>query len=99
MHDSKNFTLYECEDYEFRLEYNRLFMALHLPRVSKWNKSVFLSMLVKVSEVKDFSVGLGYPALHCAVHETNEKILKLATRLGFTPVGNSDGLVVFEYRG
>jgi len=99
MADSRNFTLYECDDYEVRLEYNMDFMALHLPVVYKWSKSVFLSMAAKTAEIKDFSLGLGYPTLHCAVSENDSKTIKLATKLGFTPLGVSEGLVVFEYEG
>ena len=96
---SKNFAIYEGHDYEVRLEYSREYMIVHLPEVFKFNKTTLISMLMKLDEINDFSVGLGYPALHCAAPEDDPKINKLAIRCGFTKVGEDAGFIVYTYTG
>lgn len=96
---SKNFTIYECEDYEVRLEYNREILAVHLPVVYKFNKSVWVSMQMKLEEIYDFSVGLGYPDLHCAAPVDDQKTNKLAQKLGFEYLADHSGLSVYRYKG
>ena len=96
---SKNFSIYEGEDYEFRLEYNREVLIVHLPVVYKFNRSVFISMEMKLEDIYDFSVGLGYPSLHCAVPIGNTKVARLAKLLGFVFFADHDGYSVFKYKG
>jgi len=96
---SKNFSIYECEDYEVRLEYNREVLIAHLPVVYKFNRSVLISMWAKVEEIYDFSVGLGYPSLHCAAPLDNSKIKRLAVKLGFVHFADHDGYSVYKYKG
>lgn len=96
---SKNFAIYEGHDYEVRLEYSREYMIVHLPEVFKFNKTTLISMLMKLDEINDFSVGLGYPALHCAAPEDAPKINKLAIRCGFTKMGEDAGFIVYKYTG
>ena len=108
---SKNFAIYEGHDYEVRLEYSREYMIVHLPEVFKFNKTTLISMLMKLDEINDFfrperalvlndfSVGLGYPALHCAAPEDDPKINKLAIRCGFTKMGEDAGFIVYKYTG
>lgn len=96
---SKNFSIYEGEDYEVRLEYNREFLIAHLPVVYKFNRSVFISMQIKLEEIYDFSVGLGYPSLHCAIPLHNTRVKKLAVKLGFVHFADHDGYSVYKYKG
>ena len=96
---SKSFTMYECGDYECRLEYNREFLIVHLPVVNKFNRSVLVSMQIKLEELYDFSVGLGYPSLHCAVPIGNTKIARLAEICGFVFLIDNAGFHVYKYKG
>lgn len=96
---SKNFAIYEGHDYEVRLEYNREYMIVHLPEVFKFNKTTLISMLMKLDEINDFSVGLGYPALHCAAPRGDIKINKLARRCGFTQTGEDAAYLIYQYTG
>jgi len=96
---SKSFTMYECEDYECRLEYNRDVLIVHLPAVYKFNRSVLISMQIKLEDIYDFSVGLGYPSLHCAVPIGNTKVARLAEICGFVFFANHDGFSVYKYKG
>ena len=96
---SNSYPLYEGEDFKIRLEYNREYMIVHLPEVFKFNKTTLISMLMKLDEINDFSVGLGYPALHCAAPEDDPKINKLAIRCGFTKIGEDAGFIVYKYTG
>tara|TARA_B110000503_G_scaffold112253_1_gene168201 strand:- start:340 stop:645 length:306 start_codon:yes stop_codon:yes gene_type:complete len=99
MATSKNFAIYEGHDYEVRLEYNREYMIVHLPEVFKFNKTTLISMLMKLDEINDFSVGLGYPALHCAAPRGDIKINKLARRCGFTQTGEDAAYLIYQYTG
>ena len=99
MATSKNFAIYEGLDYEVRLEYNREYMIVHLPEVFKFNKTTLISMLMKLDEINDFSVGLGYPALHCAAPRGDIKINKLARRCGFTQTGEDAAYLIYQYTG
>ena len=96
---SKNFSIYEGEDYEVRLEYNRELLVVHLPVVYKFNRSVYISMKAKLEEIHDFSVGLGYPELHCAVPLDNTKTMRLAVKLGFEYITDHSGLSIYRYIG
>ena len=96
---SKSFLMYEGEDYEVRLEYNRDVLIVHLPVVYKFNRSVFISMEMKLEDIYDFSVGLGYPSLHCAAPIGNTKVARLAKLLGFVFFADHDGYSVFKYKG
>jgi hypothetical protein len=96
---SKNFAIYEGHDYEVRLEYSREYMIVHLPEVFKFNKTTLISMLIKIDEINDFSVGLGYPALHCAAPKGDLKINKLARRCGFTQIGEDAAYLIYQYTG
>jgi len=96
---SKNFTIYEGQDYKVRLEYSREYVIVHLPQVSKFNKTVLVSMLIKISEIADFAFGLGYPALHCAAPMHDKKINKLAKRVGFVLLDYHGDLAVYKFNG
>lgn len=96
---SKNFSIYESGDYEVRLEYNREVLIAHLPVVYKFNRSVLISMWAKVEEIYDFSVGLGYPSLHCAVPLDDSRVKRLAVKLGFVHFADHDGYSVYKYKG
>ena len=96
---SKNFSIYEGEDYELRLEYNREFLVVHLPVVYKFNRSVFVSMQIKLEEIHNFSLGLGYPDLFCAAPPENTKVNRLAVRLGFEYIKDHSGLSIYRYIG
>jgi hypothetical protein len=92
------FTIYEGEDFKAELEYNKDFLVLHLPEVTRFNRSTFMTMQVRLSEFNDFSKDMGYAAVHCAAPEDDQKLNKLATALGFVFLGSSQGSNVYEYK-
>jgi|TARA_R110000851_G_scaffold71838_2_gene159597 hypothetical protein len=99
MESSKNFVIYEGLDYEARLEYNREYLILHLPEVKQFNKTTLMSMLIRLDDLNDFRIGLGYLELYCAAPEDNVKINKLAKRVGFEFFAKEGGLNVYTYKG
>ena len=96
---SNSYPLYEGEDFKARLEYNREYMIVHLPEVYKFNKGVLAKLIIKAEDLKEFSSNLGYPELYAAAPKENTKINKLARRVGFTFLGEEDGLLVYHYTG
>lgn len=99
MVNSKNFLIYEGVDYEARLEYNREYLILHLPEVKQFNRAILMSMLIRLDDLNDFRIGLGYPELYCAAPEDNVKINKLAKRVGFEFFAKEGDINVYTYKG
>lgn len=99
MEISNSYPIYEGEDYKARLEYNREYMIVHLPEVYKFNRDVLAKLVIKLEDLKEFSANLGYPELYAAAPKENTKINKLARRIGFTFLGETDVLLVYHYTG
>lgn len=93
---SKRFRLVETLEYGVDLEYNDDLAILHIPYVSKFNKTILSDMLIKLDELGDFISCVGYSRIHLGIPETNSKTLKLASRLGFEHVGDSQGFCIYE---
>lgn len=84
-------------DFEIRLEYSDEYVLVHLPYVARFTKGAFIEMSVLLEEWNDFFKTVGYDGIYAALDTNNTKIVRLATKLGFRPLGNSHGLVVYKY--
>lgn len=89
--------LVDREDFSVDLEYNDTFAILHLPEVPKFTKSVFQRMQMYMEDLNELFETMGYPNIFVAVsHDTaTEKLIK---KLGFTYLGNQDGMDVYVYQ-
>ena len=92
--DSKSFTLYECNDYSVRLEYDYHIAVLHLPRVENFNKRVLKSMQNKVLDLLDFLGNLGYNGIWAGT--TDDRVKRLLHLLGFNYVKDSQSISVYN---
>tara|TARA_R110001606_G_scaffold102113_1_gene224202 strand:+ start:538 stop:843 length:306 start_codon:yes stop_codon:yes gene_type:complete len=99
MESSNSYPIYEGDDYKARLEYNREYMIVHLPEVYKFNRDILAKLAIKLEDLKEFSANLGYPELYAAAPKEDTKINKLARRIGFTLLGEAEGLMVYYYTG
>lgn len=98
MTSSKSISLFETNGYSVRLEYTSNFVIVHLPYINKMTKEVFQDMQMKLQEWEEFFRTMGHEAIWAALDPKNEKMVKLATMLGFEYKGQADGMSVFSYR-
>lgn len=96
---SKRITLLEKENYKVDLEYNEDFVILHLPRVDKFTKSVYLDMKFMLEDYSDFFKTAGYKDLCVAIGETDKTMKKFIKKFGFVYAGNASSLDVYLYGG
>ena len=94
---SSSLVLTEKEFFSVRLEYNEEFAIMHLPRVDKMTKEVFLDMKFYLEDLWKFFKAVGYKALHLAIDPNNTKIKKLVDKLEFKYLGSADGMDVYQY--
>jgi hypothetical protein len=94
---SKTFTVLETENYTIRLEYNSDYVILHLPVISKMDKSVFQDMQYRLDDWYDFFTTAGYAGIFAAVDPNDIKIQKLLDMLGFKYKGSADNMNVYFY--
>lgn len=94
--DSKSMMIYECIDFGLRLEYNKNEAYIHLPYISKLNKTIVLKLQKKVIEVLDFLLDLGYNRLWAVMESTNSTIKHLTHLIGFDYVADENGYSVFK---
>lgn len=93
--DSKRLRIIELNEFSVDLEYNKNFVIVHLPRVSKLNKKN-LSLLKKyLDDLYEFIDTLGYDSLYAATSHTPS--FKLAEKLGFQFLGEDNNLKVLKY--
>ena len=97
MHVSKSLTLFETENYSVRLEYNDDYVIIHLPRVDKFNKEVFVDMKYKLEDWYEFFTTAGFNGIFAAVDPNDEKIKRLLNMLGFKYKGCADNMYVYFY--
>lgn len=95
MADSKRFPILETEDYTIDLEYTEEFAILHLPRVQKFTKSIYLQGREKLEDIKDFLFTTGFQAIWVAVFPEDEMTNKFVKRLGFEYAGDFENLSVY----
>jgi len=85
--------------FEVDLEYNKDYIILHLPSVDKFTKSTLFEMQYLLDDWWDFFQTVGYTEIFAAVDPNNKRINRLLRRLSFKPLGSSDGLRIWSYRG
>lgn len=93
---SKRLRIVERENYAVDLEYSKEFLIIHLPYVWKFNKSVFVDMLLTLEDFSDFFKSTGFKYLYAAVDTDNLKIRRLLVKLGFKRKANQQELTVYE---
>lgn len=85
--------------FEVDLEYNKDYIILHLPSVDKFTKSTFFEMQYLLDDWWDFFQTVGYTEIFAAVDPNNKPINRLLRRLNFKPLGLSDSMRIWSYRG
>ena len=94
--DSKSINIYECDDFSLRLEYGETLALLHLPSVSKFNRSVLIKIQNKVMEVLDFLLDLGYNGVWAGCPSDNNQIKRLLFLLGFDYIRDEDNVSMYS---
>ncbi len=97
MPDSKSINVVETEDYSIRLEYNKDYVILHMPSISKMDKGVFIDMKFRLEDWYDFFITAGYGGIFAAVDPNDQKIQRLLEMLGFELKGFADNMNVYFY--
>ena len=95
--DSKRLTILDYEDYQIDLEYNKMYVVVHIPRL-KLTKTVYSELSYKVFELWEFVKEVEYQGLWTAVPKDNKTLGKLANRLGFEYLGEADGFLIYEFK-
>lgn len=94
---SKRFNIVNQEHYEVDLEYNEQYAILHLPRVSKFNKTVYIDMADRLEQFAEFVKSSGYFGLWAAIRPEDTTLAKFIKKLGFRHLGNSGMLAIYEW--
>lgn len=94
--DSKRFRIWETKDFSVDLEYNNQFVIVHLPRVDKFTKSIFISFYDKLREGQEMVETFGLDGIYAAVDKNDEKTLRLVEMLGLNYVGNNLNYKVYK---
>lgn len=84
-------------NFDIRLEYNEDFVIVHLPKIEKMTKGVFMEMVVLLRDWWDFFKTAGYSAVFAAV-DPEDKINKLVYMLGFKYVGENQGYLIYQFK-
>lgn len=85
--------------YQIDLEYTPQYAIVHLPRVDKLTKGVYLEMREKFEEIFFLVDTLGYPALHAAIWQNDTTLARFAEKMGFMKVGSDQGMDIYEFIG
>ena len=99
MIESKRMNLVDTDGYTIDLEYTKEFAILHLPRVEKFNRTVYVTALEKIEEFKEFFTTIGYNGIWAATMPEDSQTQKLVRKLGFEEIGLFEGLQVFYMKG
>lgn len=91
---SKRITLYESDTLQIDAEYNEFFFILHLPKVTKFSKTVYLICVEKLASIKEFAKTIGYMSIYTAVQDKPTE--KLVNKLGMKFKGSAEGYHVYE---
>lgn len=87
------------ENFEAHIEYGQDLVAIHLPYVSKFDRSTFLEMKFMLEDWDEFFKSRGYRDTHVAFDCNNDKLKKLVSMLGFEYLIDNDGLSIYRYIG
>lgn len=87
------------KNFEVDIEYSEDYIALHLPKVTKFNKETFLEMKDMLSELDCFFKTAGYRGTYVAFRPDNKKMKKLVSMLNFEYVMDNLGFSIYKYIG
>ena len=96
---SNRLRIVDKEDYGVDIEYNDMYAILHFPFMNKFNKRIFKDFEKTLPSIVDFIDTVGYEGLWAAIERDNSFVRKIAVRFGFSRIGESEGLVIYEYTG
>ena len=96
--ESSRITLVNVPAFEIELEYNKDHALLHLPRVAKYNKTVFEQMVVYTRNLWLMLTTMGYEDVLVGVPVDNSKLHKLVLQLGFEPYNTNNGYTFYFYK-
>ncbi len=96
INDSKNLFGIRGSSFEIRVEYNKDFIIVHLPKVDKLNKSVLLEMKKLLEDWLEFCKTVGYSCIHTGILP-DKKANRLVLMLGFKKIGTNEGYVIYQY--
>ena len=94
---SKRMTLVQKDSFTVDLEYNEDYAIVHLPKVDKFTKDIYLDMSIVFEDMKEFLKVVGYDHVWAALEPTNKIMIKFASKMGLTFQGEAENLNV--YRG
>ena len=86
------------ETYTVELEYNEEHAIIHLPSVSKFNKTVYKDMKSVVDDVKSFLLSAGYQEVWAVAKPEDILMQKLVRRFGYEYRATAEGYDVFSVR-
>ena len=90
-------TIIEKEDFIVDLEYNEDYAIVHLPKVEKFTKDIYLDLIKTFEELKEFLKSMQFIHVWAAIEPSNVLINKFAGKMGLTFLGEAENLNV--YRG
>ena len=96
---SKSLNGIQGSTFEVRLEYNKDYVILHLPRIDKFTVDTYKEMVLLLEDWYNFFRTVGYDCIYAAVDPYNSKIIRLLSKLGFKGVGSNMGMSIFKYTG
>jgi len=90
-------TLVQKDSFTVDLEYNEHYAIVHLPKVDKFTKGIYLDMSIVFEDMKEFLKVVGYDHVWAALEPTNKPMIKFVGKIGLTFQGEAEDLNV--YRG
>lgn len=93
---SARITVFKTNDYQVDIEYSKFFCIVHLPKVKKFTKDMYLELKTRFDELKEFAKTIGYMAIYAAVYSNDKPTEKFAKSMGMTYKGSSDGFQIYE---
>lgn len=93
---SKRFSLIEKENFIVDLEYNQDFAIIHLPKVTKFTRSIYLDFTESLTKIDNFLRDFGYQSIWVACYPEDTSTNKLAKKMGFEYRGSAENLNVYE---
>jgi RimJ/RimL family protein N-acetyltransferase len=96
---SKRLKGIQGSNFSVDLEYNKTYIIIHLPYVSKFTKSTLFEMQYLLDDWWKFFKTVGYTEIHAAVDPNNRPINRLLRYIKFKQIGSSNGMNIWSYRG
>ena len=83
--------------FDIRLEYNQEYIIVHLPKIDKMTRDIYLEMVFLLEDWWTFFKTVGYKQIH-AVVEPHSKAEKLAKMLKFELLGEHQNTHIMMYK-